>query len=298
VLLGTDFRLPAGQRLEGGVLVIGGNAVIEEGARLMGDLTVLGGSAILDGLIEGDVTVIGPRVRLGPAARIRGDLVAPEGALERASGARVDGRVVTAPRISFFPSVPSPALQWSSLVGLAEGIIRTLLGGLVLLALSLVATLVLPGPLAQNARTLQQAPAVSLGAGLLILFFGGLLILILAITLIGLPLALLALGLLIGGALFGLISLGYLIGMRLEGRVPSGWFPLGTTVLGVGIAWLLWSLAGFLPLCGGPVVRLLILSLAVGSVFLSRFGTRAFPPQLVAPAGGEPPATGISPQAS
>ncbi|HXF68407.1 MAG TPA: polymer-forming cytoskeletal protein [Thermoflexus sp.] len=296
VVIGSDFVLPAGSRMEGDVVVIGGEARVEADAHLNGDLIVLGGPAVVDGIVEGDVIVLGSRVGLGPSARVRGDLVAPAGALERSPGAIVNGRLVVGPRVELrlrelLPAVVPPE---DGLMDLANRAFRALLGGLALILLALVVSTLFPGPVAQNARVIQQAPAISLGIGVPILLFSVVLILLLAITLIGIPLAVIALALFIGAVLFGLISFGYLIGSRLDGSLPSGWPPAVRISIGVGIVWLLWALADLLPLCGGPVIRLALVALAVGSTFLSRFGMRPYPPQPLAPAGEdrvkEPPA--------
>ncbi|MFN3929690.1 MAG: polymer-forming cytoskeletal protein, partial [Thermoflexus sp.] len=267
VVIGSDFVLPAGSRMEGDVVVIGGGARVEADARLNGDLIVLGGPAVIDGIVEGDVIALGPRVGLGPSARVRGDLVAPAGALERSVGAMVEGRLVVGPRVELRLRELLPAVVPSEdgLLNLANRVLRTLLGGLALILLALVVSALFPGPVAQNARVIQQAPVMSLGIGVPILLFSVVLILLLAITLIGIPLALIALALFIGAVLFGLISFGYLIGSRLEGSLPSGW-PSGVRIgLGGVAVWLLGALADLLPLCGGPVIRLGRVALAVGS---------------------------------
>ncbi len=295
VVFGSDFTLPAGQRMEGNVMVIGGSAHVEAGAELAGDLTVMMGSARIEGRVEGDVTVLGPRVRLDPTARIRGDLVVLGGTLEQEPGAVVEGRILLGPRWilggSPFPVFPFPL---SGLFRLADQAARALLGGVVLALLTLVGVSFFQGAIDQNARTLQRAPAVSLGTGCLALPLGGILILLLAITLVGLPLALIVLALLIGAFLFGWISVGHLIGLQLRGNIPSGWPPVAVTITGVLLLWLLWVLADFLPLCGGPILRLILAALAVGSTLLSRFGMRSYPPSSAEVAGpSEGPGEGL-----
>ena len=293
VVIGSAFVLPAGSQMAGDVVVIQGEVRIEADAHLDGDLVVLGGPAIIDGVVEGDVIALSPQVRLGASARVRGDLVTLPGALERAPGAVVEGRqvTITTPRIvsglrGFLPgAAPEGLLAW------ADRAFRMLLGGLGLILLALVVTFFFPGPVARSARTLELAPAISLGIGALILLLSVVVILILAITIIGIPLALLFLGLLSGAVLFGLISMGHLVSLRLGPSLSPGW-PSGVAlIIGMAMIWSLWSLADLLPLCGGPVIRLLLVAMALGSTFLSRFGTRPYPPPSARPAGSGPEGT-------
>lgn len=285
IVIGSDFVLPAGSQMEGNVMIIGGEARIEVDARLNGDLMVLGGSVIIDGRVEGDVVALGPRVRLGTSARVRGDLVTLPSALERSSGSIVEGNLVmvTAPPLDLRELLPTVVLPERGLIAWADRALRMVLGGFVLILLALIVATLFPGPVAQNARTLEQAPMASLGIGMLVLLLGVLGILILVITILGIPLALIALGLLIGAFLFGFISFGYLVGTRLVSSLPSGWPPVTPLLVGVAIVWLLWSLADLAPFCGGFVIHLALTALALGSTFLSRFGARPYPPRPAVP---------------
>ncbi|MDF1521429.1 MAG: hypothetical protein P1P87_01245, partial [Trueperaceae bacterium] len=91
-LLRGAVALEGDQRLgfdEGHVLVVGGRAALPAGARVSGVVVVLGGTLALDGTVAGDVFHLGGELTLGDAARVEGRLVAAGGELRIAPGATV-----------------------------------------------------------------------------------------------------------------------------------------------------------------------------------------------------------------
>ena len=83
----------AGQEHRGDKVHIGGGVTVARGEVVDGDVVAIGGSADVDGEVTGDVTAIGGLLTLGPDAVVHGDAVAVGGAVNRSPTARVDGDV-------------------------------------------------------------------------------------------------------------------------------------------------------------------------------------------------------------
>jgi MFS family permease len=173
--------------------------------------------------------------------------------------------------------------------------------------ISLIAVLValfLPVPTDRVARTIGTQPIISGALGLLTLVVSPALFLVLAITVILIPLGLV--GLLIFGIalLFGWIAIGLELGKRMTGMLNTSWaIPVST---GVGtlvitlIASLTLAITGgwFWALCciGIPLVGL-IMMVGLGGVVASKFGAQVYAPNQPRPATPVPPAYGQVPAA-
>ena len=209
-----------------------------------GDVVAVGGSATVDGTVRGDVVAIGGSVNLGPTADIENDVVAVGGAVHRDPAARIGGRVQEV-GINFGRFRDGQFnlfnLWRESMFGSAFRLAGTLarLGILCLLA----ALVVLFGrDYMERAAVRAAAEPLKAGAiGLLaqILFVPVLVITIvlLAITIIGIPLLVLVpfaiLGLVVI-ALVGFTGVSYRLGLLLSTRF--GWNtanPYLTTIVGV-----------------------------------------------------------------
>jgi hypothetical protein len=107
--------------------------------------------------------------------------------------------------------------------------------------------------------------------------------LILVITLIGIPVAILVV---LGGAIagyFGWLCVGFLVGERILHALNARQItPIFAIVVGI----VLLALIGAMPIVGG-LVKFVVAMLGLGAVILTRFGTRPYP---LGPSLGLPPA--------
>jgi hypothetical protein len=83
---------PRGQR-SGDMVRIGGNVQVGAGEIIDGDVVAIGGSADVNGEVNGDVVAIGGNLTLGPEANVDGDAVVVGGVLNRNPAARVRGEI-------------------------------------------------------------------------------------------------------------------------------------------------------------------------------------------------------------
>jgi hypothetical protein len=223
---------------------VGGSVTVRKDEVVDGDVVAVGGSATVDGTVRGDVVAIGGSVNLGPTADIENDVVAVGGTVHRDPAARIGGRVqeVGINFGRFRDGQFSLFNLWrDSMFGSAFRLAGTLarLGILCLLA----ALVVLFGrEYMERAGTRAVAEPLKAGAiGLLaqLLFVPVLVITIvlLAVTIVGIPLLVLVpfaiLGLVVI-ALVGFTGVSYKLGLLLGERL--GWNtanPYLTTIMGV-----------------------------------------------------------------
>ena len=128
------------------------------------------------------------------------------------------------------------------------------------------------------AETAFRFPIVAWGVGLIALIVIPLLFVILAMTIILIPVVLFGFCFVIFGILFGWLDVGYGIGYQLYLRRKLNIQPFLITGLGVFLLGLVTS--GFdwlLPCIGGFVVLFVIIPLGMGAVLLTRFGTQPYP---------------------
>ncbi len=300
------YTLEAGETWFGDLVVVGGPLTVEEDATVDGDAVVVGGGANVAGTIDRDLVVVGGRVELDDTAVVGSDVILVFSSLERSPRSRIGGTVEDPmgevdfegfefdrfdfgrfdfDRFDFgrfefgrgFPfsfDFPFERGPEGVLAGSFFGLVRTLTLVVTAIAIGLVLVAIVPDHLARVANSMRDAPWPTLGAGLGT-FFGSLLaIVVFALTICGIPLAVLwALALAVAGVV-GWVSLGYLVGQRLMeegGAKTAGSLP--AVVAGV----LLITLITAAPFGLGSLFSVVAGSWGVGAVLLTRFGTRIYP---------------------
>jgi hypothetical protein len=286
----------------------GGDVTVAEDEAVGDDVVAILGSARVDGRVDGNVVAIAGSVRLGPKANVRGDVTAVGGSVERAEGTVVTGQIneIRIARPTFGPLVDiRPWENWHWLgdtvrnpfggsVDLVATLVRVGLVGL--LAALMIA--VLPAPVRRVADRVAAEPwragFVGLAAQLLFAPLLVITVVVLAVSIIGIPLLLLVpFGLVIVAValVMGFAGTACAVGRWIGQRAGSG-MPglLVSLVVGLAVVFALTIIAKFLGLAGLPVRVLLAGVLAVGfvveyvawtvglgGVLLSRFGRRDGP---------------------
>ena len=285
VVFGDNFTLKSGETLTGDLVVVGGSAIVEENATVRGDLVVVGGSLTLDGAVEGDSAIIGGSAVLGATAVIKGDLVTVGGAVNQDPGARVEGQVVTnvpAPdiRIPDMPSVPRvtvpPQPNFSFDFNPVARAMQVLFTAILLAALSMLATLFLGPQMERVSQVATSQPIIAGSFGLLTMVLLPFLVVILAVTILLIPVSLLVVVVAAFAWLFGVIALGAEVGERFTNAINQSWAPALTTGFGTFLLMLVSGGIGMVP-CVGWFVPFLVAMLGVGGVVLTIFGTRPYP---------------------
>lgn len=262
--------------VQGDVGAFGGDVVLEEGGSVGGELEAAGGNIVLDGAVAGNVRVGAEQVTVGETASVGGDLEYDAESATIASGATISGTTrqvdaIRGPQVPVVPRLPN----W---VGGLYGFLVNVLVGAVLLA-------AVPRFSAGVARQITEDPLPAGGVGLLVLVGSPVLLVLLAITIIGIPLAI------VGAVLWGLgLWLGFVYGAFALGTwlyayasdEPNRWYAL---LLGLAVVVLL----DLVPFLGG-LVSFLVLLLGLGALGMGVWagirGRRKKPAE-EAPGGGE-----------
>jgi hypothetical protein len=243
-----------------------GSVVVEPGQVVDGDLTVIFGDATNAGIIEGDVNVIGGVYDPRPGGVVTGHINAISDAVTQAV-------VPWAPAESAYsPFMPDHRLLWR--------VSWNLLALLVFLIFPLRTRMVLD--------RLEGHPGLSLVAGVLGCIAIIPLAVLLAITILLIPLILLELVFVLAGVFLGTAALALLIGRRLCELLSPSTTPSPLVALLVGIV--LISAAELVPVVG-TLVLILVGLIGLGAAILSFAGDHLVGPTVRttrAPIGGPP----------
>lgn len=250
--------------LLGDVLVQAGTAEFAAGSHVAGSVYVVGGELLLHGIIAGDLVVLDGEVTLGPQAVVAGDLrLGGAGTVQLAETAVVQGETITGLAL---PQTQAESTGWDDTV-------RWLVGALLLAALGGLWTRRQPRSLHHVAEAATAHWPAAGALGLLALLVLPILLVMMAFTVVLLPLVLvlsLAIFLVLG---LGIIALGNWLGewlwvWRKRPYAPGRATFLGTLLL-MGLFIVPWL---------GNGLFLATAVLLFGAVLLSRFGTRSFEP--------------------
>lgn len=244
-------------------LRIGADEVIDKAVAVGGSLTVLGH-------VRGDAVAVGGSVTLLPGARVGGDAVAVGGTVTVEEGASLEGDNVSVG--GAIPAIVGAVTGWPlgdrhhlrSVFGFAARLARSLL----LFGFALLVVAVFPSPVARVRTFLATRPGLSSLGGLALLLGFIPLCVLLAVTIIGIPLIPVAVMLLIAVLLFGITVSALWLGERIpllrENKTPLKAVALGGAVFVV---------VGLIPWIGTLAIFLAAL-VAAGATLLSRFGRR------------------------
>jgi hypothetical protein len=259
-VMGGQVKLGPKSEIVGNVSAAGGRLQLH--GTVHGNVQMTGGRVLINGPVGGDVFAGGGRVALGPNAHIAGKLrYRSSEDLEQDAAARVDGgteRIAVPPRTGK-DRRGAEDLRQARHAGTAIAGGVWLLG---LIALAAVLLTALPNFSTAVARRLFERPGLSLLLGFIVLVCVPAAVLMLFITVIGLPLGLFALALYPALLLIAYVGAGIAIGdwMLQRWRPAAAAKPLLRVVATAGalialflLGWIpvLGHLLGFLALLGG-----------------------------------------------
>jgi hypothetical protein len=236
VRFGESIRVREDERIDGDVVSIGGTVVVE--GEVTGDAVAVGGRVeIADrAKVAGDVVSVGGDVSIGDSAQVFGDAVSVWGGMDIASTAVVSGEQVQVGGLGFAPKIGFPFGTGRHDTGHELwAFIRRAVWVLVLAGLGFLAFTLFPARMRRLSSTTETRGLVAFLAG-----FAGLILwlpafILLCVTIIGIPVALLLIFLTPVAMLLGYIAVAEAAGRRLlRGRsvsAPSLMMTVGAGVL-------------------------------------------------------------------
>lgn len=254
-------------------LVAAGAVVVKRGTTVDSAISYGGSVTIEEGAtVEEDVVAFGGDVVLEPGAKVEGDAVSFGGTVKQAPGAKVDGEVVTFGTEGLGASVASRALKAahedrksdSGPSGVAGFFLRFAL----LFGLGFVFMMFAPTRMKQLEAEIRRAPAVNGITG----FVTGVALIplsvLLALTIVGIPVVVMMWPLAAVVALMGLTAIANVLGAKLPffrgHRTQALVLAMGTFAL---------SLVAAVPVLG-PLVLTLLVCVSLGAAVRSRLGQR------------------------
>ncbi len=281
-----------------GIVRLFSDAEVPAGERVDGDVVAVFGSVRVEGEVTGSAVAVFGSLDLKPGASVRGDAVAVGGTLHEDTGAQVGGQTV---QVGFLPFT-------LGLPGLPVVLMTVALAWVVSLFFGWVAGALFPGRLARVAVTSSRRTAASLALGVA---SGPLMLmsmLLLMVTVVGIPIAVFLPFVYVAMLYAGQIAATYVLGCKLtrrrlgEGGITAPLVSGSLLVASVfGFGAILWDTPGVVRtaalffLLVGVLLLVGLSTIGTGAFLLSRAGSR--PRDLSEPDGSPAPAPAAAPGA-
>lgn len=244
---------------------IGESITIPEGAEIRSAVSV-GGSITVYGQVLEDVVAVGGSVFLKDSAVVGGDVVAVGGKVMKEPGAITKGDIVevsvagVAPMVSFFT-------KGGILRGLALFWLLNIIGFIVL---TIILVALFTPQLGRVSACLEGDLLRNFLIGLLIAILFVPIIILLAVSIVGIILIPVWVVVVVAAGIFGYIAAGHLLGKKtLQAFKVAGKSMMVETLTGV----ILLCLVGLIPI-GGFLIKMIAALCGLGGVYQARFGTQ------------------------
>jgi hypothetical protein len=239
---------PAYARQRNARVRIGSDLIVEEDERVRDAAVAILGSVVVHGRVDGDVVAVGGDVRLTPRAVVRGDVTAVGGSIVSEPGARLDGGAsevairfppVHRPRLGIEGASWWPDERWWAGLSLVWTAGRMVVAGVLAVALALLAGGFVTRLRGHIVNTPWRVGVVGFAAHLLLGPAVVAIVLVLVVSVIGIPLVALLPILALAGGVF------WAAGFAAVAQVVGAWIPglrgrpLGSLVAGLALVWAL-----------------------------------------------------------
>ncbi|MDQ7843639.1 MAG: hypothetical protein QN141_13115 [Armatimonadota bacterium] len=191
VRLSGDIVIPPGTVHDGSALTLNGRIQVD--GTLRGDAMTMNGDVAVNGTVTGSVRTFNGDISLAPGAVVGGDVWSANGRVEMRPGARVRGRI--RPSGVPPPDGPPPASRqgrvwgrdwWMGWPGLIRAAATFTFVAFIVLAAAVAA--LFPGPTRRIADAVHYSPGEAILAGILLWILLPPLAVLLAVSIVGIPL--------------------------------------------------------------------------------------------------------------
>jgi hypothetical protein len=244
---------------EESIVRVGENVIVPQGAEVKSAVSV-GGSVTVAGKVQEDVVAIGGDVTLQDGATVGGDVVTVGGLVHKNPVAVIKGNIV---EVKLPAAMVTKGLGW----GLA---FMSLLSFVAFLVLAVILAALFPGQLGLVSYYVERQPGHALLWGFLAVIATPAAILLLILTIFGIPFIPVLLLILGAAFVFGYVSISQLLGKLTLKAFKVRGKPMAIEVL-TGLAILF--IVGFLPILGW-IIKAIAGLMGLGAVAVTKFGTR------------------------
>ena len=253
---------------EKSIVKIGGDVVVPLGKEIE-DAVAVGGSVTVQGTVS-DAVAVGGSVYLKPTARVKGDAVSIGGEVVIEKGAVISGDIVEVSPIQIMPFAKG-FKEWGLKWGIAGMIFARILVFIGFLALAVLLTAVFNKYIGVVSIQVEGQWLRTFLWGVLGLILVAPIIILLAISILGIPLIPLFLIVFLAASILGYIAVAQLVGKKITVAFRK---PNQPMILEVIIGMLLLGIVCLIPVIGF-LVRSVVATLGLGGVILTKFGTKA-----------------------
>ena len=254
------------------VTKIGSDVTVAEGVTVQ-SATAIGGQVTIDGTVRGDAVAIGGSVVLGSTAIVGGNCIAVGGVVVRGRGAEVRGDLIEINSSRLSTAVSTVLTEdwegWSWVFA-----VLSLFIFLMIVTIALISVALMPKPFEVIAAGIRVHVFRAFLWGLLAMILVVPLMVLLAVSVVGIVLIPLEVVLVVCAALMGFVAVARLVGrsafLMIKKPEPR---LLRATFWGLLILWML----GWLPYIG-PIIKVLATLIGLGGVIVTRFGTHRLDP--------------------
>jgi hypothetical protein len=271
----------------GSIIRFGEPVVVKADEVVDGDLLSIGGDVTVAGTVSGDVAIVGADLHLLPTGVIKGDILTFGGTIHQQPGGEIRGQRVGVLPKNFHVYGPFP-IFYSQLNNLITFGLPLLFFVIISFLFLTLAGFFVPHHVERIGEAIEAAPLKSILLGFAALVLALPLFILLCVTIIGIPVALIAqpIAYFVAG-IMGFAGVSRFVGIKLRHGAVSG-SPLSTIFIGALIIEGALILAWFFTLGGRPfaplfwlfyligwIVYLVALMAGLGAVIWTRFGIRA-----------------------
>ncbi|MDI3481526.1 MAG: hypothetical protein PWQ97_1181 [Tepidanaerobacteraceae bacterium] len=257
---------------------IQGDVVVGENEVIMGDAVSIMGSVIVDGKVMGDVVAIMGDVTVN--GEVMGDVTSIGGRVTRSDSARIYGKITQVGIGEGLGDIIKNMTKYGFHrgIGLNRGItvfsmgfpyVARLMHLLGLMALGSLTIILFPNSIKNVADEVDRDTARRFLIGFLAIILMPIVIMLMLVTIIGIPLIPLALLLVAAAGFYGYLSVCIFLGRKLNEQLHLKPGIFTEYILGALLLWLV-QLVPFV----GTIFGLLVLMLSLGITADTRFGTR------------------------
>jgi hypothetical protein len=271
LILEGDHYLASGESLLGILVMLDGQLYVDENARITGPVYMIGGRLENHGEISSDISLLGGHLILGSSAQINGNLNIGGGDVELDPNAVIYGQVETGTGLQL-PDRP-PLFRET----LREQLVPMLVQAVFLAVLAFFTVRWLSHPVNIVSKAIVEHPLVSGAVGVLVGITALVLLVLMAFTIILIPVSILFGFLILLGVMMGWIGFGSALGRLLAIRLKWKLSKPASAALGTLLFVLFWNLLALIPFIQG-VVPILLAATGLGAVFITRFGFSEFVP--------------------
>jgi hypothetical protein len=255
----------------GDLIVFGGHVTLDESSQLVGSAHMLSGVLEVQGEIQGDISQFGGTLVIGPQAIVSGKINHGGGESSVSKDAVIAGGLNSGTGLKL------PSLTQAQTQNTAGGFIRLVLASLIIGLLAFLLDCYIPLSLNHVSDAAQQNFIVCSAMGVLVTITGASLLVLLAYTIVLIPVAIVGLLLMGSAVLFSWVAWGSSLGRRLVKHFKLNISSGLTAFLGGATFILMLNLFTMIPWVGGYITLIFAIT-GLGAVFLTRFGIRRFTP--------------------